>query len=106
MTLSETTSVARASEHPASCRVCRGCGWAAGPPFEVRQHGETFEQTSVQPCGHKWWWDDPSPELPISFADYVQQLSERAASGDSVALDELTVWRHPRASRPTMSVDV
>jgi hypothetical protein len=42
--------------HPWHCRMCRGAGWIDGPALQQDRHHQT---TSVTPCPHRWWNDDP-----------------------------------------------
>jgi hypothetical protein len=103
MTL-QTTSDARArAEHPNVCRVCHGTGWQPGPPIPVQLDGRRFEHETVRPCEHPWWWDDPSPDQPISFGEYRQRLNRRAALGDPEAAAEVALWSR---QCPRVSADV
>jgi hypothetical protein len=41
--------------HPWHCRMCRGTGWIDGPPI----HAIPYAYSTVTPCTHPWWNDDP-----------------------------------------------
>ena len=47
------------ANHPATCQLCRGCGFMDGPPeFEI-VNGEPHGYTTVTTCTHHWTNDDP-----------------------------------------------
>jgi hypothetical protein len=56
--------------HPPHCRMCRGTGWIEGPPIHATRHA----YSTVAPCEHKWWNDDPSERDDR----WLVQSSERA----------------------------
>jgi hypothetical protein len=91
LTTSEVVARARA-EHPSICRVCRGCGFEPGEPITVQLDGRLIDESTLRPCEHKWWWDDPTPDEPISLGEYRDRLARRAAAGDVEAADELELW--------------
>jgi hypothetical protein len=49
------------SAHPGHCPACRGSGYTDGPPITETVNGQPHEYTTVTPCTHDWWHDDPGP---------------------------------------------
>lgn len=76
--------------HPPSCRMCRGSGYADGPTIIENTQGHTT--TSVKPCTHPWWNDDPdlydrrwiSPTDPAAQAAVARGLAQGLADIDAL----------------------
>ena len=48
------------ANHPPSCPVCHGDGWQPGPPIHSHAGGDPVTYTTVEPCTHIWWDDEPA----------------------------------------------
>jgi hypothetical protein len=50
--------------HPRTCTACHGSGWQDAPPVIEIVNGEPHPYTTLAPCTHIWWDDEPDLELP------------------------------------------
>ena len=100
-------TIPKPASHPASCRVCRGTGWEPGPTIPGHHHGRTFDYTTVQPCTHRWSYDDPTVDEhgydtveplagyhPRAVRAYERGLAQGRAERDA----ELDAARHRHPS--------
>ena len=69
-----------AAKHPKTCDVCAGTGWQPGPPIHSTANGDPVIYTTVEPCQHPFWLDDPTVD------EYGFNKVEPLAPGDPRAL--------------------
>lgn len=87
------------SQHPRQCLVCSGTGWEPGPPIPGHHQGKSFEYTTLRPCSHVWYDDDPDIDehgldrtTTVTFAEYYARLLDRHARRVPGADAELAGW--------------
>ena len=48
------------ANHPRRCPRCDGTGYQPGPPIHSHANGDPVTYTTVTPCTHPWWDDEPT----------------------------------------------
>lgn len=66
--------------HPEHCRGCRGSGYRPGPPIVSTMQGRRHVHTTVTPCEHHFWDDDPDSPLhaPVATTSPIAKAEHAA----------------------------
>jgi hypothetical protein len=79
------------ARHPSTCHGCEGTGWQPGPPIPTNANGTKFDYTTVTPCQHNHWEDDPDTDThgydrfhQITLDEALIKFYARADRGEPV----------------------
>jgi hypothetical protein len=89
----------RSSDHPRSCRVCRGTGWQPGEPrFEIVD-GRRVRYDTCAPCQHHWANDETTRQEPAPHPSRGSGIAEANIERGRAELRAIRGEPEPEQSR-------